>query len=365
MERIARDEADRGRIVATRPSAPFPAGSRLVCRDEVAIFSRWGSACGMLGPGEHALDPAAVPFLANVTDAGRIECDVHFVTTVEVGVGLRKKKPIVDPLSSEMVDVELTAEARVRASDPMRLHAAMTGMGGGEEGLRTWIERVVGGAVFTALGRVLDERQCSVLELVAPDGAAAVRDRALAAPPGDLQEQGLELAGFGAFVLSVGDQDAARVREALAQVQTMQGALAATQTDGSLLESPFTATHAEASGPTAPLASTPESLGVGATVQALYSDGRYYPARVVQMSRGHYEVAWEGGSGTTWVGPHQLLPAAPSGPAGLAVGAHVLARWTDGNVYGATIRQRRGRQYEVAWDAGGTAWIPEQHLKPG
>jgi hypothetical protein len=266
-------------------------------------------------------------------------------------------------VSDEMVALGITAEAKVRAADPHRLLVAMIGAGGGDEAVQGFVDTAAGAVIDAAVVRLLDEKCCSILELVQPDGAAEVRARALRTPP-DLRELGLELTGFGAFVMTLADEDVARVREALAQVATMQGAMATTQTDSSLLDEALGATRTE-TAPTGKMSQLPSTLAVGTVVQALYSDGRYYPARVLQLSRGHYEVGWESGGGTSWVAPHQLMPLEASDPAVLAAGSHVLVQWTDGKVYGGTVRQRQRGHYEIAWDAGGAGWVPEQNVRPG
>lgn len=43
----------------------------------------------------------------------------------------------------------------------------------------------------------------------------------------------------------------------------------------------------------------------------------------------------------------------------LAAGARVVATWTDGRAYPATVRGFNGTHYEIVWDGGASsAWIP-------
>ena len=53
-------------------------------------------------------------------------------------------------------------------------------------------------------------------------------------------------------------------------------------------------------------------------------------------------------------------------PGAIGPGSHVLATWTNGQTYGASVRGFDGTNYEIAWDNGGAvAWIPASAVRQG
>jgi len=50
----------------------------------------------------------------------------------------------------------------------------------------------------------------------------------------------------------------------------------------------------------------------------------------------------------------------------LSPGTHVIARWTDGREFGATIRGWNGTYYEIVWDGGtASAFLPKESVRIG
>ncbi len=53
-------------------------------------------------------------------------------------------------------------------------------------------------------------------------------------------------------------------------------------------------------------------------------------------------------------------------PGQLSPGTHVIARWSDGREFGATIRGWNGTVYEIVWDGGSaSAFVPRENVRPG
>ena len=49
----------------------------------------------------------------------------------------------------------------------------------------------------------------------------------------------------------------------------------------------------------------------------------------------------------------------------LTPGTHVIARWTDGREFGATIRSWTGTHYEIVWDGGSaSAFVAKELVRP-
>ena len=114
------------------------------------------------------------------------------------------------------------------------------------------------------------------------------------------------------------------------------------------------------------------SFGIGQHVQAQWTNGQWFGARVVQSNGAQYEVAWDDGSPPLWLAPHQIqhdgggagIGMGGGGGAGFGIGQHVRAQWTNGQWYGARILQGNGAQFEVAWDDGSPPlWIGAHQIQ--
>jgi hypothetical protein len=104
-------------------------------------------------------------------------------------------------------------------------------------------------------------------------------------------------------------------------------------------------------------------FSIGQHVKAQWTNGAMYGARISQFNGSHYLVEWDDGSAPLWLAPHQIQVEAPAGGA-FAIGQHVKAQWTNGAMYGATICQFNGAQYEVRWDDGSpNLWLAPQQIQ--
>jgi hypothetical protein len=54
---------------------------------------------------------------------------------------------------------------------------------------------------------------------------------------------------------------------------------------------------------------------------------------------------------------------AQQAPAPLGTGSAVLATWSDGNTYAGTIQASQNGYFQIAWDAGGGAWVPIANVR--
>ena len=109
---------------------------------------------------------------------------------------------------------------------------------------------------------------------------------------------------------------------------------------------------------------------IGQHVMAQWTNGQMYGARIVQTNGALYEVAWDDGSPPLWLESQQIQPDQGAqffaGGAGqYAPGQHVMAQWTNGQMYGARIVQTNGSLHEVAWDDGSPPlWLEARHIQP-
>jgi len=99
----------------------------------------------------------------------------------------------------------------------------------------------------------------------------------------------------------------------------------------------------------------PASLAVGQLVHAQWTNGKFYPARIVKAQGGLYEVEWHDGSDPIWLPPDQirLEPIASA-----AEGPLVSAQWSNGQYYRARVVAERDGLYEVEWEDGSApSWV--------
>ncbi len=125
-QNIARDPADRGRLLSRLFDPEIAAGSQLaVDGDETAVFVSAGSALGSLGPGTWTLDPGQQPFLAPVADpeSGQMRCSLYFVSAHEVTNlpfgGMVDN--VADPETGLAVGLRVFGDYSLQVVDPLSL----------------------------------------------------------------------------------------------------------------------------------------------------------------------------------------------------------------------------------------------------
>ena len=99
----------------------------------------------------------------------------------------------------------------------------------------------------------------------------------------------------------------------------------------------------------------PAGLAVGQLVHAQWTNGTFYPARIVKAQGGLYEVEWHDGSDRIWLPPDQIRLE----PIASAVGGPLVsAQWSNGQYYRARVVAERDGLYEVAWEDGSApSWV--------
>ena len=125
-QNIARDPADRGRLLSRRSDREIAASSQLaVDGDETAVFVSAGDVLGTLGPGAWTLDPGQQPFLAAVADpdSGQMRCSLYFVsgrevTTLPFGGAIDN---VADPETGLAIGLRVFGDYSLQVVDPASL----------------------------------------------------------------------------------------------------------------------------------------------------------------------------------------------------------------------------------------------------
>lgn len=213
MSVIERPQASAGAIAWSQKEATLRVGDVLRVREgEAAVITRWGSLMGVLGPGEHALDPARVPFLYNVLDPGAAEgtADVSFVSTVEHGWHEMSAEPrrIADAASGLEVDVRFTGSFSMQVTDPAALVREMPDPS--HEAIYRWVESTVDRACRDVASAMASEG-VRVLDLRSEQHARALAERTLEAVAPKLEGTPVRVVRFGSLLVHIDEADAQRL----------------------------------------------------------------------------------------------------------------------------------------------------------
>lgn len=105
-----------------------------------------------------------------------------------------------------------------------------------------------------------------------------------------------------------------------------------------------------------PLALPPTQLSVGAKVLAQWTSGVYFPATLTEYDGQRFLATWDDGDKPIWVQPYQTRalgsPVEASLPGNIRVGSSGRGRWKDGRMYGATLVDFDGERYLARWNDG-------------
>lgn len=335
MSLLALEDVHQTSLLQRAATPAFVGAKALVSPTQALVFVSRGQVAGMLGPGEHVLDPRAVPFLASIVEqrptAAVLGDDVFWVLTggsrsVEVSGAL---EPSSDMSMGEKITPRLNARIGLSVADPVRL---VHGLAGNTDhgAVEQWVK-----AQVLSEARALAAKVPRLADLVA-EPKLIEHSRALGAAlaPG-LGELGLALTACEVIAFVVPDYVASRLR-----------LLGGTPTQ-----------YAEAPAPTLP------TLAEGARVRTSRG-GQWYSGRVARTSAEGVEVVWDVSNERSVVGPSEL-EAEPSYPGAFTPGTRVLAEWPGGGFYPATVRIYNGTLYEVLWSDGSASWLGPGQVRMG
>lgn len=318
--------------VLQRAATPaFVGATARVLSGQALVFVSRGQVAGVLGPGEHLLDPRAVPFLRSIVSerpgGAVLGDDVFWVKTAasEPFAVAGALEPVLDPAVGEKVTPKLDARIAVLVTDPVRL---IQGLAGNTDhgAVEQWVK-----ALVVRQAQELAKKVPRLAELTAEGKRVEhARDLGQAVAPG-LAELGLGLASCEIVAFVLPDHVAARLR-------LLGGTL----------------THySEAPGP--------PSLADGARVRVSRA-GQWYSGRVSKVTEGRAEVIWDVSGERSEVALAELEPE-PAYPGAFAPGTRLLAQWPDGGFYPATVRVFNGTLYEVVWADGSSSWLTPGQVK--
>ncbi len=134
---------------------------------------------------------------------------------------------------------------------------------------------------------------------------------------------------------------------------------AATQAMSAVEAAEVMAASAKAA-PAAPPEPAAAALALGSRVRTSHA-GSWYSGSVIASRDGQCEVEWD--SGQKSVIPLASLEREPEYPGSHPAGTRVLAQWSDGGFYPATVQIFNGTSYRVSFENGTTSWLSPGQIR--
>ncbi len=206
-EFIAAPDGSKGQIVFKWPDHNIRKFSRAIVEpDAVAVFISQGRVMGILGPGQHTLDAAELPFLGLFIDwasnSNAFKAEIFFVGAREfpnIRFGGRLDE-VQDPQTGLVVTLRAFGEYAVRVVDPARLILNLVGTVDvtNNEAVTSWVTQQLLKCTRSGVTSQLMSGAWQIL------GLSMHRSEI---EHGTLEEANTELAGYGIAVTRLGNLD--------------------------------------------------------------------------------------------------------------------------------------------------------------
>ncbi|MGI9005318.1 MAG: SPFH domain-containing protein [Streptosporangiaceae bacterium] len=219
-EFIAAPDTSKGQIVFKWPDHNIRKFSRAIVEpDAAAVFISQGRVMGILGPGQHTLDAAELPFLGMfvdwATNSNAFKAEIFFVGAREFPncrFGGRLDE-VQDPQTGLVVTLRSFGEYALRVIDPSRLILNLVGTVDvtNNEAVTGWVTQQLLKATRTTVTRQLMSGAWQILGLSmhSPEIEAGARDAANS----ELVDYGIAITRLGNLDINLDDDDNARLKK--------------------------------------------------------------------------------------------------------------------------------------------------------
>lgn len=219
-EFIAAPDSSKGQIVYKWPDHNIRKFSRAIVEpDAVAVFISQGRVMGILGPGQHTLDAAELPFLGMFVDwasnSNAFKAEIFFVGAREFPncrFGGRLDE-VQDPQTGLVVTLRSFGEYAMRVIDPARLILNLVGTVDvtNNEAVTGWVTQQLLKATRTTVTRQLMSGAWQILGLSmhSPEIEAGARDAANS----ELVDYGIAITRLGNVDINLDEDDNARLKK--------------------------------------------------------------------------------------------------------------------------------------------------------
>jgi len=219
-EFIAAPDSSKGQIVFKWPDHNIRKFSRAIVEpDAAAVFISQGRVMGILGPGQHTLDAAELPFLGMFVDwasnSNAFKAEIFFVGAREFPncrFGGRLDE-VQDPQTGLIVTLRSFGEYALRVIDPSRLILNLVGTVDvtSNDAVTDWVTQQLLKATRTTVTRQLMSGAWQILGLSmhSPEIESGSRDAANA----ELVDYGIAITRLGNLDINLDDDDNARLKK--------------------------------------------------------------------------------------------------------------------------------------------------------
>jgi membrane protease subunit (stomatin/prohibitin family) len=235
-EFIAAPDSSKGQIVFKWPDQNIRKFSRAIVEpDAVAVFISQGHVMGILGPGQHALDAAELPFLGTfvdwATNSNAFKAEIYFVGAREfpnIRFGGRLDE-VQDPQTGLIVTLRAFGEYALRVIDPARLILNLVGTVdvANNEAVTSWVTQQL---LKCTRSGVTSELMSGAWQILGLSTHRAEIEH------GALEEANNELAGYGIVITRLGNLDINLDEEDNARLKKLAGDTAYSRLAGGYLQ---------------------------------------------------------------------------------------------------------------------------------
>jgi membrane protease subunit (stomatin/prohibitin family) len=235
-EFIAAPDSSKGQIVFKWPDHNIRKFSRAIVEpDAVAVFISQGQVMGILGPGQHTLDAAELPFLGMfvdwATNSNAFKAEIYFVGAREfpsIRFGGRLDE-VQDPQTGLIVTLRTFGEYALRVTDPARLILNLVGTVDvtNNDAVTSWVTQQLLKCARSGVTAQLMSGSWQILGLSMH--RAEIEH-------GTLEEANNELAGYGIAVTRLGNLDINLDEEDNARLKKLAGDTAYSRLAGGFLQ---------------------------------------------------------------------------------------------------------------------------------
>ena len=219
-ENIAVPDDRKGQIVFKWPDHEIRRFSYAIVEpDEMALFTWQGEVKGTLGPGRHQLDATEIPFLGIFADAvtgGNLyRTEIYFVGT-HIYPDLRfggSIDNVQDPVTGMIVTLGVYGEYALKVTDPARLVTNLTGTVDvtNNAAITDWVTQQLLKVLRQGVTQQVTDHSWAILALSAH--TAEIEAGVTQSVAAQLANYGLEIPQMGNFVISLNDDDLARLKQ--------------------------------------------------------------------------------------------------------------------------------------------------------
>lgn len=218
---IARPDEAKEYAIYKHPDSTIPRYAELtVDADEVAVFFKDGVVVGTLEPGRHSLRTENIPFLSNLVDSftgGNVFlAELYFVSKRQY-TGIKfggRIGAVEDPKSGVPVETSVYGTFAVQIDDPVKLLLGLVGMRQAEnEAFFSWFKEQVLKVIRDHVAELAVKKKWPLLDVVSGAYTEEIEQVVIQEVIKHVQAYGVRIVRLGNFVLSIRDEDSARLKQ--------------------------------------------------------------------------------------------------------------------------------------------------------